>query len=184
MKNLAVRIQEPQLDLTGRKTKVYIVVVDGRQTGLSVGMTLYELSDLMISLGCFNALNLDGGGSTSMVVRDKIVNSPSDLSGERLVYNYLFVTTAIEEFENLKLFDLSPEEIKIEKNNVYPVKLNIIDEWGYPLRVPNYNIKWELEGVKGYIDPEYLFNYKSGRLGKITGSVGNYKDSINVRVIK
>jgi exopolysaccharide biosynthesis protein len=60
-----------------------LVTVDGRQKG-SIGMSLTELSYLMLELGCFNALNLDGGGSTSMAVKNnhtqktEIVNSPSD----------------------------------------------------------------------------------------------------------
>lgn len=69
---------------------VYFVTVDGRQQS-SIGMSLVEFGDLMIELGCYQALNLDGGGSTTMVVEDKIVNSPSDASGERPVANALLV---------------------------------------------------------------------------------------------
>lgn len=65
---------------------VKFVVVDGRQSQ-SVGMTLREFSELMLSLGLHHALNLDGGGSTTMVVGDRVVNSPSDASGERPVAN-------------------------------------------------------------------------------------------------
>jgi hypothetical protein len=68
------------------KTRLYFVVVDGRQQ-TSVGMSLPELSDFMLSIGCFEALNLDGGGSTTMVLENKIVNRPSDLIGERTVGN-------------------------------------------------------------------------------------------------
>ena len=65
-------------------TELTLFVVDGRQPGLSIGMTLDELSQEMIRLGCDNALNLDGGGSTTLVYREpathqlKVVNSPSD----------------------------------------------------------------------------------------------------------
>lgn len=52
------------------------VVVDGKQEKLSVGMTMSELAEFMFGLGCCDALNLDGGGSTTLVVDDKIVNSP------------------------------------------------------------------------------------------------------------
>ena len=43
----------------------------------SVGMTIAEISALMLELGCDEAINLDGGGSTTMVVNGKVVNSPS-----------------------------------------------------------------------------------------------------------
>jgi len=55
-----------------------LVVVDGRQPGLSVGMTLKELAQFLKALGCREALNLDGGGSSAMVLQGKTINSPSD----------------------------------------------------------------------------------------------------------
>jgi len=68
---------------------VLLVVVDGRQTG-SVGMTLLELALFMQELGAVDAMNLDGGGSSEMVINDKIVNIPSD-GRERKVGNTLAV---------------------------------------------------------------------------------------------
>lgn len=71
-------------------TTLYFITVDGRQQS-SVGMTLPEFADLMISLGVSEGLNLDGGGSTTMVVEGKVVNSPSDAAGERPVGNCLLL---------------------------------------------------------------------------------------------
>jgi exopolysaccharide biosynthesis protein len=59
------------------------VTVDGRQSQTSVGMTLSEFTDLFIELSAVSAMNLDGGGSTAMAVRNRLVNSPSDPTGER-----------------------------------------------------------------------------------------------------
>ena len=61
------------------------VVVDGRQPELSVGMSLPELAELLLRLGVSDAYNLDGGGSTTMVIQGKIVSSPSEGTGERPV---------------------------------------------------------------------------------------------------
>ncbi|HQJ75965.1 MAG TPA: phosphodiester glycosidase family protein [Bacteroidota bacterium] len=72
------------------KAKLYLITVDGRQK-CSAGMTLNELSEFMLFLGCYNALNLDGGGSTTLVINDKIINYPSDLTGERPVGNALLI---------------------------------------------------------------------------------------------
>ncbi len=58
-------------------------------------MSLAELADLMLDLGAHDAINLDGGGSTAMVVRDgpegrlALANHPSDAGGERAVANAL-----------------------------------------------------------------------------------------------
>ncbi|MEI6286149.1 MAG: phosphodiester glycosidase family protein [Bacillota bacterium] len=57
---------------------VILVVADGRQQGYSNGLYVDELAGYMLSLGCYQALNLDGGGSSTMVVKNKVVNSPSD----------------------------------------------------------------------------------------------------------
>lgn len=61
-----------------------LLVVDGRQPGYSAGMTLRDLADEMIRLDCFSAINLDGGGSSTLVMRDpdsgelEVINHPSD----------------------------------------------------------------------------------------------------------
>lgn len=72
------------------KTHIYLVEVDGRQRGLSVGMTLEELGEYMAKIGCDEAINLDGGGSATFWYRGRIVNSPCDGS-ERTVANGLVV---------------------------------------------------------------------------------------------
>jgi hypothetical protein len=68
----------------------YFITVDGRQAA-SVGMSLAEFGDLMIRAGVYQGLNLDGGGSTTMVVDGAVVNSPSDAAGERPVANCLLL---------------------------------------------------------------------------------------------
>ena len=86
-----------------RGRTLFLVTVDGRQPGYSVGMSLAELAHFMsrklalFTKGRVNAaqaLNLDGGGSTTMVVGHQVVNRPSDQTGERTVANALLVTTA------------------------------------------------------------------------------------------
>jgi hypothetical protein len=76
--------------------RILLVTVDGRQAPYSDGMTLRELAELFRTLGAADAINLDGGGSTTMVVRRKdgafaIANRPSDREGERPVANALAV---------------------------------------------------------------------------------------------
>jgi exopolysaccharide biosynthesis protein len=71
--------------------KLLLLTVDGRQPGVSAGMSLNMLAELLLELGAVEAINLDGGGSTTMVVRDKIVNRPSDQTGERPVSDAVLV---------------------------------------------------------------------------------------------
>lgn len=69
---------------------LYLVAVDGRST-VSVGTTLVELADLMRRVGAWQAMNFDGGGSTTMVVDGAVVNVPTDAAGERAVGSALAV---------------------------------------------------------------------------------------------
>jgi exopolysaccharide biosynthesis protein len=70
--------------------QILLVTVDGRQTE-SVGISLNMLADLLVELGAVEAINLDGGGSTAMVIKDNLVNKPSDPTGERLVSDAILV---------------------------------------------------------------------------------------------
>jgi hypothetical protein len=70
--------------------RLLLVTVDGRRAGFSVGTSLSESAGVMRALGASDAMNLDGGGSTTMVVRGRVVNRPSD-GRERAVSDGLFV---------------------------------------------------------------------------------------------
>ena len=70
-----------------RDGPILLVTVDGRQPGWSAGVTLAEAARTMRALGASDAVNLDGGGSTTMTVRGAVVNRPSDPAGERAVSN-------------------------------------------------------------------------------------------------
>jgi exopolysaccharide biosynthesis protein len=69
-----------------------LLTVDGRSEN-SGGMTLLELADMMRQLGAWQAMNFDGGGSTTMVIDGRVVNHPSDHQGERAVGNALLVVS-------------------------------------------------------------------------------------------
>jgi len=62
------------------ENNLIFVAVDGRE-GSSIGMTLMELGGFMKSIGCVNAMNLDGGGSTVMYVNGSVVNNPHQKGG-------------------------------------------------------------------------------------------------------
>jgi exopolysaccharide biosynthesis protein len=83
---------------------LFVLAIDGRQEAHSRGVTLGELAEIFIQYGAHNAINLDGGGSTSLVIKDRgtgvfaIANQPSDWStlklpvrGERPVVDVLGV---------------------------------------------------------------------------------------------
>ena len=70
-------------------TKVIFAVIDGRQPDFSVGATLYETADIMLKLRAWNAVNLDGGGSSTLVIDGEIVNRHDETGTKRRVANAL-----------------------------------------------------------------------------------------------
>ncbi len=68
---------------------VIMFVADGRQGSISEGVSLTELAEIMINLGCVEAMNLDGGGSTQMAIGGSYMNSPSE---QRAVPSVLAIT--------------------------------------------------------------------------------------------
>ena len=70
---------------------IWLVTVDGRNPEISLGMSFTELQRLARRLGLRSALNLDGGGSTTMWVGGRIVNTPSDAGGPRKVSDAILV---------------------------------------------------------------------------------------------
>lgn len=86
------RVKHPRtgIGFSSDSLTIYFITVDGRQESSS-GATLKEFADLMISEGIYNGLNLDGGGSTTMVIDGNVVNRPSDKEGERPVGNCLLL---------------------------------------------------------------------------------------------
>jgi exopolysaccharide biosynthesis protein len=99
VKNLAALAPSPRTAIGISKNGRWLIfmVVDGRQAGYSEGVTLSELADLLISYGVFSGVNMDGGGSSAMVIKGvdgkaRILNSPIDQNvpgKERAVANHL-----------------------------------------------------------------------------------------------
>ena len=86
---------EPRTALGYNADTLFLVVADGRQPKYSTGLTLYELASILIELGATEAINLDGGSSSTFVVNDKVINQPSGRQ-EREVLNAVFITKDVE----------------------------------------------------------------------------------------
>ena len=82
---------EPRTALGYNEQKLIVIVADGRRAGYSTGLSLYRLASILIELGATEAINLDGGSSSTFVVDGKVVNRPSGQS-EREVLNAVLIT--------------------------------------------------------------------------------------------
>ena len=73
--------------------KLIILVIQGRFPGKAEGATLLQEANILQQLGCYEALNLDGGGSSCMLVNGKETIKPSDSTGQRPVPGVFIIKT-------------------------------------------------------------------------------------------
>ena len=89
-RNAEMRHPRTAVGFSRDSSTLYLFTVDGRSEN-SGGMTLDEMATMMRRLGAWQAMNFDGGGSTTMVIDGVLKNKPSDATGEREVGNALLV---------------------------------------------------------------------------------------------
>ncbi|OKL37814.1 phosphodiester glycosidase family protein [Domibacillus mangrovi] len=142
------------IDETG--DNVAFITVDGRQPGYSTGMSLVEFATYIQSLGYDRALNMDGGGSTTMLARKPgdftvtIQNKPSDFGFERRVSTVLMaVTTAPKGVPTTIHAKKSTDAELIIGESMTVIIESIMDEYGNPIKVENVQITSDVGTVSG-----------------------------------
>ncbi len=88
--NANVRHPRSLIGFDADTSHLFLVAIDGRSAA-SAGMTLAEAAEFLRGQGVAHALNLDGGGSTALLINGRVVNRPSDVAGERTVANALLI---------------------------------------------------------------------------------------------
>jgi hypothetical protein len=145
--------------------RIILVTVDGRRPGYSVGMTNFELALLLMRLGAYTASALDGGGSATMAFDGKLLNRPSDPTGERaiaeslnLFYYGVYVPALPEDVvspNNDGIADRQTLAYKIVRPSTVRARLvgpdgseQVVDE-GAKTTVGTYRIPWAGPGAEG-----------------------------------
>lgn len=171
--------------------RLVLAVVDGRQEPYSAGMTLAELTGLMAELGCKEALNLDGGGSTTIWVRDRVRNSPSD-GVERPVANCLLVFSKAPKGPPARLV-IDPPEIRTIAGQTVPIAWHFEDENYNPVAGPE-KPKWDAAALGSVDDSDrFLAAVERGlpsrgaltpesRRGTVTGSAAGMTATVPATV--
>ncbi len=161
-------------------TRLYFVTVDGRQPDHSVGMSLYELADFMVGFGIHQGLNLDGGGSTTMVVRNRVVNRPSDATEERPVANALLVISTAPSGDPSQI-RIIPRNIILSPGQNQQFSVQILDSNDNPVSGFHTSILWRCDAAIGSITPEGIFSsVAAGDSGFIYARSINMGDSIKI----
>lgn len=133
---------------------LYLATIDGRQSG-SIGMNYRQLADLMLFLGAHHAINLDGGGSTTMVIRNQIVNSL--FADERSVANALMVISEAPDEGSFSSIQISPDNYRIFWGSRIKFHTGGWDEYFNPVNINTDNLTFSCDENIGSIDQEGNF---------------------------
>ena len=129
--------------------KIRIFAVDGR-TGASKGMTLTELAQTMTNFGCVGALNLDGGGSTTVLVRERdgayiVANNPTDGYERRISNAILFVNTAVS--DSIPCYaEITPGAAIVYKDTAIDLSVAFFDKSYTPVTAEGAVVTWISDG--------------------------------------
>ncbi len=163
-------------------SKIFLFTVDGRQGGYSVGVSLYELADIMLGYGVDDAVNLDGGGSTTMVLRNEVANSPSDPGGERSVSNSLLVVSSAP-LGPLAHLSVNPDEAYLMHSTQLQFSAEGFDEFYNPVNVDANSLSWSADANIGSINVSGLFSAGTkSDSGYVVVSSGDIRDSAMVYI--
>ena len=155
--------------------EIVFIVVDGRNSGISEGLTLNELALLMKDMGCVSALNLDGGGSSEFIAKlagetkYTIVNTPSDPGNvERKVANGLFIVNTSQP-SKASQFIVKPNMTKVLVNSSVDLNQVAVDD-NYNIVPYSGTVQWVVNSTLGTIDNKGVF--KAGtKVGKVEATV-------------
>ena len=166
---------------------VVMATVDGRQSGYSIGVKLDELAELLRSRGAVTAINLDGGGSTTMAVRqpgDKdvtAVNRGSD-GFERAVSNSILVISSAPTGTLAIVNVVAPDVVVLKGSHVdYTVKGQ--DAAYNPVAVEPNRINWSVDGAAASIDEAGRLTAITSGASRVIATIGIVSGSTGVRVV-
>ncbi len=165
-------------------SEIFFITVDGRQD-ISDGMNLSEFADFMVTLGIETAINLDGGGSTEMIVQNEVVNSPSD-GWERSISNSLMAISTAPK-DTLSIVQISPDNKKILVGSQFQFDISGWDKYYNPKPITTTVVDFSVNSTLGTIAEDGLFTASSNKSnGFVYVNYMNSTDSayINLKAIK
>lgn len=168
-------------------SNVYFIAVDGRQNGYSDGMTLKEFAEYIESKGIYKAINLDGGGSTTITAREpgdkmpSVINSPSD-GYQRPVSSTLHAVNTAETGEPSIIKAHKEEQGKVVEGSSVDVAVDyLLDENYYPL--DKSQVELSVDGGVGHMEGKTFVAEQAGS-GEIVASAGDATKRLPIEVVE
>ena len=165
------------------KKTVYFSVIDGRQAG-SAGVSLQDLGSVFKALGAWDAVNLDGGGSSCMVVNNSIVNNPSD-GKERPVGNGMLIYSNAPADEDIAILEFGPRPYEVPITAVFRPIIYAFNQYGVLKSKDLKEVKLTCSPEIGTIDENNVFHAATTEgEGEITATYGNLSVTQKVNLIR
>lgn len=185
--NIVSKGNQPRTGIAINKdnTKLMLVTIDGRDDSFK-GVSQEMFGAILRELGAYNAMNLDGGGSTSMAVKpvgdDKshLVNKPSD-GGERSVVNAVGVISNAPKGE-LSYLKVSTDDSKMFLNTSRIFKVKGFDTYHNPVEIDNSQVIFTVEGVDGVVEGNKFLANTSGK-GTVTANYNGVLGTMDINVL-
>lgn len=167
-----------------RYSKQIMLITVDHKAGNSIGMTQRELASYMRNKGIYNAINLDGGGSSTMVARSpqfgtlKLFNNPKSLS-QRAVVNAIgvFSVSPPSELKMLNVYSNSDTNVFVNTSRKYIVKG--FDEYFNPVEIDTDKIEWNVLGINGTFKDNVFYPTSVGS-GNIIATIGDVSGSVEI----
>lgn len=166
-------------------TKVWLVAIDGRQPTFSRGTTMRETAIRMRNLGAWEAVNLDGGGSTTLVVREQYINDHAGFSGFgswRPVANAVLAVSEVAFDDIAERLKITPDEIQLDSLETIQLKADLMDTWEYPLPINRSEITWEVIDLDAEIDQQGNLTVNEYGDGYVVARYKEYADTVTLAV--
>ncbi len=164
------------------KSTLYFCVVDGRTT-LSAGVTTKQLAEIMLSAGAYEAMNLDGGGSSAMYIDALgIVNSPSDGS-ERAVGNAVYAVNVAPEDAVVATIQCSTREIELPLGDIFTPVFYGYNQYGTLIDKHVQGVSLSCDPDVGTITENGSFQASGSREGLIYAEYKGCRISIPVKLL-
>ncbi|WP_409291913.1 phosphodiester glycosidase family protein [Peribacillus sp. SCS-37] len=182
--------RHPRTFISEKGGKLYITSFDGRQPGYSNGVTIEEGALYLAKKGMRNAMNMDGGGSTTYTLREpgnnglSLLNRPSD-GYERSVSNTLMVVSTAPLAPLARIIPVRGDSIKILAGSKTVIGLKGQDKYYNGITIDSKKVIWSTANGLGRVDGSGAFTAGSQAVkGKLTARSGSISKVINIEVVK
>ena len=165
---------------------LYLVTVDGRQKS-SIGMTQQQLAEFLLEIDVYNAINLDGGGSTTMLARKlgdtslSTINSPSGGS-LRAIINGIGILNSAPSSKNVSNIIIEVCDTNVFKDKEREIIVKAYNKYNEPIEIDQEDVEWSLDGVPVTVENGILTGDTVG-MTMLTAKYGKAKSTIEINIL-